>query len=97
MTSMDYKSRSTYLKLLATHACCSYIYELTNILFVIKSLKKIPKDLIYPYICSLMNQKLDLLTPSYVTGPQAMPSLLPGNSYLGYPGYETLYIYQSLI
>ena len=77
VASMDYKSRLTYLKLLAIPML--YIYEVTDILFVIKSLKKIQTDLLYPYICSLMNQKLDLLTPSYVTGPQAMPSLLPGS------------------
>ena len=33
-----------------------YIYELTDILFVIKSLKKIPTDLLYPYIYLQFNE-----------------------------------------
>ena len=43
----------------------------------------------YHYICSLMNQELDLLTPSYVTGPQAMPSLSI-LIFIDYQAYGTL-------
>ena len=55
---MDYKSRLTNLKLLPL----MYIYELTDILFAIKSFKNALRVLIYPSICNLMNRQLDLPT-----------------------------------
>ena len=47
-----------------------YIYELTDILFAIKCFKKHTKrfdSYSYPSIYNLMNQQLDLSTPSFVT------------------------------
>ena len=77
---MDYKSRLTNLKLLPL----MYIYELTEILFAIKSFKNIQMVLIYPNFYNVMNQQLDLLTPSYVTRYTATLSQLT-LIFVGYP------------
>ena len=67
--SMDYKSRLTNLKLLPL----MYTYELTDILFAIKSFKTSTNSF---NIYSLTNLELDLLTLNYVIRPLVMPSLL---------------------
>ena len=80
---MDYKSRLTNLKLLPL----MYIYKLTDILLAIKNIQTV---LIYPNIYNVMNQQLDLLTPSYVTRYTAMLSQLT-LIYVGYPDYGMHY------
>ena len=64
-----------------------YTYELTDILFAIKSSKNLQ---IVLNIYSLTNLELDLSTPNYVIRPPAMPSLLI-LIFVGYPGCEMHY------
>ena len=79
--SMDYKSRLINLKLLPL----MYTYELTDILFAIKSFKTSTNIvLIYFNIYSLTNLELDLLTLNCVIRPLVMPSLLT-LIFAGYP------------
>ena len=85
---MDYKSRLTNLKLLPL----IYIYELTDILLVIKSFKQHTSsfDISQYSQLNLMNQQLDLPTLSFVTRFTTIPSL-PILILVGYPYYGMLY------
>ena len=64
-----------------------YIYELTDILFAMKSFKKRTSSF---SIYKFKNQQLDLPTLSFVTRYTTIPSLLILN-FVGYPDYGMHY------
>ena len=84
--SMDYKSRLT----MQSQAIASNgHYELTDILFAIKSFKKHTSSFDISQYYNLMNQQLDLPTLSFVIR-FIIPSLLI-LIFVGYPDYGMLY------